>query len=178
MFRAMSNLPRGPELLAALQEALCKCHGDLLEACRRVGASYRAVVAWREADPEAAAGLREAQLYGWATLESAAYERAVKGVEKGVWYKGECVGHEREYSDGLLAQMLKARVPGYGESHGPAGMTVNVAIMPRAESYEEWVVQREQALKPSQPVQLQPASRALIDLEAIPVRVSALRDVL
>jgi hypothetical protein len=134
-------------------------------------------VAWRDADPEAAAGLREAQLYGWATLESAAYERAVKGVERGVWYKGECVGHERDYSDGLLAQMLKARVPGYGETSGHSGMTVNVAIMPRAESYAEWIVQREQALSPNQqPVQSsQPASRVLID---VPVRVSALRDVL
>jgi len=162
------TLPRCPETVEALVEALCKSHGDLTSACRECGVSLRAVVAWLANDTEAAAAVKEAQMIGWASLEHAAYQRAVHGVEKPVWFKGEQVGTETHYSDGLLAKMLDARVPGYGENPVSGGMTINVAVMPRAETYEEWLGQREAALKPkileAEYVEVGPAINGLPDV--------------
>ncbi len=125
-------------------------HGDLLAASRVLGVTYREVCLWRDADPEVAQALHQAQLHGWQTLEGAAYSRAVHGVQKAVYYQGEVCGYETVYSDGLLSQMLKARVPAYAapEERVPQGLTVNVALMPRASTYEEWVAQREAVLAP------------------------------
>jgi hypothetical protein len=133
-------------MLAHLVKAVCENHGDLLSACGDLQVSYRHVCLWLQADPEAAGEVKNAQMMGWASLENAAYRRGVHGVEKGVYFKGEKVDSETQYSDTLLSQMLKARVPGYGDVPVQSGMTVNVAIMPRAETYEEWVQQRETAL--------------------------------
>lgn len=138
---------RIPAMLEALEEALCKSHGDMTSACRMLNTSPRNVAQWRQADPEVDARLREAQMIGWASLENAAYERAVVGVDVPIYQKGELVGYRKEYSDGLLAQMLKARVPGYGGEEAAArALTVNVNLMPRASSYEEWVGHREHVL--------------------------------
>lgn len=43
------------------------------------------------------------------SLEEAGLMRAIEGVEKPVWYKGECVGYERVYSDSILTMMLAGR---------------------------------------------------------------------
>jgi hypothetical protein len=142
----MFQLERHPDTLEALTEALFQTRGDMIAACQMLKVRYRHVVAWMQADADTAQALKEAQKQGWMRLENAAMQRAVEGVPKGVYYKGKCVGVETVYSDGLLSQMLKARVPGYGEDGGHSGMTVNVAVMPRANSYEEWTVQRNAAL--------------------------------
>ena len=42
-------------------------------------------------------------------LEAEAERRAVAGTDKGVWHQGVQVGTERQYSDSLLALMLKAK---------------------------------------------------------------------
>jgi hypothetical protein len=143
------SLPRTPMMLAHLVKAVCENHGDLLSACGELQVSYRHVCLWLQADPEAAGEVKNAQMIGWASLENAAYRRGVHGVEKGVYFKGEKVDTETQYSDTLLSQMLKARVPGYGDTPATTGMTVNVAIMPRANTYEEWIQQRETALSSS-----------------------------
>jgi hypothetical protein len=143
----MAILPRTPDALEALEQALCECHGDLLAACQAIGANFREACLWRDADPEVAERMRVAQVMGWATLENAAYKRAVHGVDKNVYYQGEVVGTEKVYSDGLLTQMMKARLPAYGEDAAARNpVTVNVAVMPRANSYEDWVMQRERML--------------------------------
>jgi hypothetical protein len=153
-------IPRTPLALHLLERALCQNHGDLPRACKAIKVSHATVTQWQRDDPEAAARIREAQMVGWATLESAAYQRAVVGIEKPVWYQGEQVGTEKVYSDGLLAQMLKARVPGYGEDDsGPSRVTLNVAIMPRAETYTDWVAQREKMLAPVRTIEARPKSK-------------------
>jgi hypothetical protein len=123
-----------------------------------------------QSDPEVYARLRAAQLIGYASLESAAYERAVLGVQEDVYYQGDVVGQKTVYSDGLLSQMLKARVPGYSQDEATShrGLTVNVAIMPRASTYEEWVEQREQALAPTTPAIEHNPSILEADYEEIP----------
>jgi hypothetical protein len=138
-------------MLHMLERALIEWHGDIPSAARACGTSGVYVRAWMEADPPIAAKLHAAQVAGWESLESVAYQRAVHGTKKGVWYKGDRVGEETEYSDKLLTDMLKARVPAYSAEPATTSMSVNVAIMPRANSYEDWLVQRDKALKP-QPV--------------------------
>lgn len=50
--------------------------------------------------------------------EAEAWRRAVEGVDKPVFQGGLCVGTIREYSDGLLTLILKARRPEkYRERH-------------------------------------------------------------
>ncbi len=44
-------------------------------------------------------------------LEREATRRAVDGVDKGVWYRGNRVGTEKQYSDLLLLAQLKANIP-------------------------------------------------------------------
>ena len=44
-------------------------------------------------------------------LEEKAFERAVDGVVKGVYWRGDLVAEERTYSDSLLAMMLQGRKP-------------------------------------------------------------------
>lgn len=132
--------------LEQIEAALIACHGDLKTACRSVQCCIRDITRWAACDAEVATRVREAQQLGWSTLESAAYERAVLGVEKPVFHRGMIVGYQTEYSDTLLGKLLSARVPGYGEDKQSGGVTVNVAIMPRANSYEEWLVHRNEQL--------------------------------
>jgi hypothetical protein len=44
-------------------------------------------------------------------LEDEAWRRAFTGIEKDVWYKGEVVGTEKQYSDTLLMNRLQAELP-------------------------------------------------------------------
>lgn len=44
-------------------------------------------------------------------VEQTMYERAVNGIEKGVYYKGEKVDTERQYSDALLVKLAEAYRP-------------------------------------------------------------------
>lgn len=67
------------------------------------------------------AWLKESKVYAGAfelvreqasqALEDEAVRRAVDGVEKPVFYRGEVCGHVVEYSDPLLALLLKANFP-------------------------------------------------------------------
>lgn len=136
--------------LLALEEALIHTHGNLKSACKRIECSILDVQAWMRADPEAAQRVRAAQQNGWAQLENAAYERAVTGIEEPVYQKGLLAGYKTVYSDTLLARMLAARVPGYGDVHTHLhSHQMNVAIMPRASTYEEWQIQRDSQLAAS-----------------------------
>lgn len=42
-------------------------------------------------------------------LELEAIRRARDGIDKPIYFKGELVGHERQYSDTLMSQLLKGR---------------------------------------------------------------------
>ena len=143
-------LPMTLDALEALEEALAENHGSIARAAAQIGCKPQHIHMWIARDPEVYNRVRAAQLIGYASLEDAAIERAVYGVEQPVFHKGAIAGYKTDYSDGLLSQLLKARVEGFSADEGHTGLTVNVAIMPRASSYEEWVIQREQALAPAQ----------------------------
>jgi hypothetical protein len=80
------------------------------------GLPPRTVYGWRDKDPEFAQRWQEARESFADHLEAEATRRAVAGVEKGVWHQGVRVGNEQQYSDSLLALMLKAkRAREYGD---------------------------------------------------------------
>jgi hypothetical protein len=88
----------------AYLDALSRC-GTMSAAARFAHVSPPTVKRWRE-DPafaEAEADAREAFAD---TLEEEAVRRARDGVEKAVWFKGNIVGSEHQYSDALLAKLL------------------------------------------------------------------------
>ena len=73
------------------------------------GLARRTVYAWRDADQEFAEAWDAARERYVDRLEAEARRRAVDGTAKGIWHQGAKVGEEMQYSDSLLAQMLKAK---------------------------------------------------------------------
>lgn len=83
-------------------------------------------------------------------LESEAIRRAKVGIEEGVYYQGEVVGYETKYSDTLMTLLLKKRLKHiYGDEAATTNVNLNlqqaIQIMPRANSYEEWLKFTQQA---------------------------------
>lgn len=138
--------------LNAICEALTANCGDLYDACMRVGLSLTFVAQWRADDTDAGARMQEAERLGAMRLQSAAIRRAVDGILQPVFYQGEEVGYKPEYSDGLLQTLLKGRLPQIfapdSESsrqvfNGP----VQINNMPRATTYEDWLVMKQATLE-------------------------------
>ena len=139
---------RTEETLARLCEQLQLNCGDTLAAARACGVSLIFVNQWRKDDPDANERLTEAALVGTQGLVSEAIRRAVHGVDKGVYYKGELVDTQKEYSDSLLTTLLKAKVDDFkGSDSSTPQLTVNIAnLMPRAANYDEWLAMKDRTL--------------------------------
>jgi len=123
--------------------------GDMLAAAKMCGVSLMFVNQWRKDDKVVDDALKEAEQVGTQGLVSAAIERAVKGIDEDVYYKGIVVGQKKAYSDGLLTTLLKAKVPEFHkDSEGGVSVNVNIAnVMPRANSYEDWLQMKAQTTK-------------------------------
>jgi len=169
-------LPRTEAALEAIERAVCEANGDLRKAAAVLQINLYELHQWLHADPEAANRVKQAQLVGWSALETEAYRRAVEGHNEPVYFKGRIVGYRKVYSDGLLQTMLKARVPGYAAEDAGHGVTVNVNLMPRATSYEEWLEQKGQSALQLEHKQ---DNEPIVDAEYEDVTpVTGLRDVL
>lgn len=145
---------RNETTLMALASELERNCGDELAAAKAVGVSLQFVYQWAKDDKAVGERLKEAARVGTQGLVSAAIKRAVHGVAKGVYFKGERVDEEIVYSDGLLQTLLKAKVPEFAKEgeNGPVNVQVNVAnVMPRATSYEQWLSMKDVTLKPALP---------------------------
>lgn len=137
--------------LNGICDALQRNCGDAYEACREVGVSLIFLEQWCKDDAKVAERVVEAERVGTAGLYSAAVQRAVKGVDEDVYYKGQVVGQKTNYSDSLLTLLLKAKRPEFAKDGegGGTSVTVNVAnIMPRADSYEQWLQMKQVTLAP------------------------------
>ncbi len=139
-------VPRTLDALEQIERQIIQSHGDLMAASRALTFNPVDIQQWMASDPEVAATIANAQRLGWATLESEAIRRAT-GYDEEVWYQGEMVGYKNVYSDGLLQTLLKARVDGHqAEQPGLRALAVQVNVMPRASTYEEWQAQRQMQL--------------------------------
>lgn len=138
---------RTAQVLSSLIAELSSNCGDMFEACRACAVSPIFVSQWRKDDKDVDAQLGEAGRVGALRLESAAVRRAVHGVEKAVYFKGEVCGTETVYSDGLLQTLLKAKLP---QAYGADAANTNtfngptqINIMPRADNYEQWLAMKD-----------------------------------
>ena len=96
----------------AFIEALAEC-ACVDEACRRVGMSDSAAYALRRR-PDAQSFRRawDAALdYGVRRLSDAVFSRALHGVSRPVFYKGELIGERRYYDERLALFLLRYRDP-------------------------------------------------------------------
>jgi len=108
--RAMDNRVRYDGLTPRRQRALLRAlteTGCYEEACRRVRLSAAGVRRMRQLYPDFAAACEQAIGRSMATLEQAAIDRAIHGVEQPVWHAGKIVGTRVVRSDSLLRTMLQ-----------------------------------------------------------------------
>jgi hypothetical protein len=105
-------------------------HGNIAKTCRAIGLNRSTVYEWQETDDQFVAAFREAEIEATETLEAEAHRRAVEGLRRLKFDKGQAVLDpatgdpytEMEYSDTLLIFLLKARAPEkYRENNGQAG---------------------------------------------------------
>lgn len=150
--------------------------GDRLHACRTAGVSLVFLEQWMKDDKIVAEKVLEAERVGTMGLVSAAIQRGVRGVEEDVYYKGEVVGTKRNYSDGLLQTLLKAKVAEFAKDGegGGTNVTVNIAnVMPRADNYDQWLEMKRSTMAPALAApaeQIEDVSDAVFEsVEASPV---------
>lgn len=86
-----------------------RSHGLVNSAATTAGVTKRTVDRLRESSAEFDYAVETALEEAADELELEARRRAVEGVEKGVWYQGEEVGTELQFSDSLLTTLLKAK---------------------------------------------------------------------
>ena len=109
MSHKRDSLP--PKTQAAFLAALGSS-ANVRHACRVVGLGPTTVYKYRGRDPAFAQRWDEAMELAMDTvLEPEAIRRAVEGWEMGVYYQGQKVGVETQYSDTLLIFLLKGWRP-------------------------------------------------------------------
>ena len=85
--------------------------GNVSKACIALGIDRRVPYRLRERSKKFAQQWDEAKKMYVELLEEESFRRAYNGIEKSIWYKGEKVGVERQYSDTLLMHRLNAELP-------------------------------------------------------------------
>lgn len=79
-------------------------------------------------------------------IEAEATRRAMQGVKKAVYYKGEIIDYEITYSDSLLTLLLKAAKPDKyadrSKNETNVNVRVGIAVLPmKQKSVKEWEAQ-------------------------------------
>lgn len=121
--------------------------GNMIVACAAAGYKNSAAVNRLKRDNAAFANaFNEALEAASDVLEAEAVRRALKGVKKDIYYKGEVVGEEFIYSDSLLAMLLKgAKAEKYQErsrQETNVNVRVGVAVIPSVSKKPgEWEAQ-------------------------------------
>lgn len=159
--------------LSALVAALVSNCGDMYEACRCVGLSLLFVQNWRKDDQKVDTELMSAEQAGYMQIESVAMKRAMHGHEEPVFYQGEEIGSRTVHHDGLLTKIMEARIPAYKKGVDGQNTTFNgptqINIMPRANSYGEWLEMKTSTLAKRVPSLPAPMNDDIIDVECVPV---------
>lgn len=88
--------------------------GNVTRAARAIQIERSTAYKHKRKDPRFAEAWGDAENAALDTLEAALRDRALNGVEKGIYHKGELVDYETQYSDGLGKWLLDRKR--YGES--------------------------------------------------------------
>jgi hypothetical protein len=100
-----------PEKYEKFLESLRKTGGNIARAARAENIDRSTAYRWREEDSAFAEQWDAAIEDGLDDLEEEARRRAYTGLRQAVFYKGEVVGYEYEYSDTLMIFLLKGGRP-------------------------------------------------------------------
>lgn len=104
--------------------------GNVGAAAMQADVGRRTVYDWLQ-DAEYAERHRDARESACDRLEEEARRRAVDGVERPIWQRGQVVGSVREYSDRLLEMLLRANRPEkYRDRHSTELTVANEALLP------------------------------------------------
>jgi hypothetical protein len=99
-----------PKWVAAFISALAQS-GNISEACKDAEIGRQTAYDLREKSEEFASLWRDALDEACDALEKEARRRAKDGVVNTIFYKGEPIGEEHQYSDTLMIFLLKAHRP-------------------------------------------------------------------
>lgn len=149
------SLARKAEFLEHYRQTNC-----LYLSAAAVGISEKTVQDHRKRDPEFAERYLEAERQ-WIeeNLYTPAVERAARGKQRpiiGGKDRDSVVAHETVYSDGLMSQMLKAKLPEFKDKpgEGDEDSRANIAgfmTPPKPMTHEEWYERYKLAAKGSKP---------------------------
>lgn len=89
---------------------LCET-GNVTESARAIGVQPQVMYRIKDRDEEFREAWDLALDEGTDALEAEARRRAVEGVDRPIYQRGELVGYERQYSDQLLIRLLEAHKP-------------------------------------------------------------------
>jgi hypothetical protein len=102
--------------------------GTVLKAAETARVKRTAHYHWLKTDPEYAEAFEEAERLSADLLADEAFRRAVEGVKKPIYHKGEVVGYETVYSDVLLMFLAKARNRQKYDDRAAAGVPPEINI--------------------------------------------------
>lgn len=103
--------------------------GKVIDAAKAVGYYDSAeMYKHRREDEEFAEAWDLALKAAGDVIEAEAIRRAVQGVQKPVFYKGQVVGYETQYSDGILTTLLKGHKPQYKEGGNNVQVNTNIGV--------------------------------------------------
>lgn len=134
MMAKMDNLDTKKERQAAFLRAYART-GVVSRAAKAAKVPRSTYYAWYEQDADFRAAVKEAKAAAVEAMEYEAWRRAVKGVRRPHYYRGQVAGYIREYSDVLLMFLLKANDPEKYKEHVAAdirgdGLTIVVGGKP------------------------------------------------
>lgn len=110
------NPTRGENIWRAGFIRVLSKYGNVTKAAEAVGKNRAYVYHVRTADKAFADQWDAALLDAADNIEFEALRRAKRGTLKPIYYKGQRVGYDREYSDTLMGMMLKGHKPDkYGD---------------------------------------------------------------
>lgn len=115
-----SNTPELTDNQELFLEAIRQV-GFISHAAKRAGIERRSHYRWLDESPAYAEAFEDANCEFDDRLRAEAVRRAVKGVNRTIYYKGQPCGQETEYSDRLLEVILKARCTEFREKHDVSG---------------------------------------------------------
>lgn len=106
--------PVSPKLTQARRRAFLTAFADTGNICRAAaisGIDRKQHYRWMRTDPKYAKAFAHALEMGGDIIEAELHRRAVEGTDRPIYQGGSLVGHERVYSDTLMALLIKRHRP-------------------------------------------------------------------
>lgn len=102
--------------------------GRVIDARNTIGVTENVLYHFRDENDEFRALWKDAQDLYTASLEDEVQRRAVEGIQKTIFYKGEVIGIERQYDSMLLIALLKRRSVEWQRALAAPGTNVDVNV--------------------------------------------------